>query len=293
MLLDFLFGGLRLHLWVRQLERGVGYTVSLRTYLINLFAAAVSPMGVASGPAQLASLARGGVRPAGAVAALLLNFVGILSAMLLVGALAGGYLLATTDVVSGAGGLQRGLLVTAMAVPVLLVPMILSPRGGPQLALWITTAAARLGEPAGGWARRAGSKIDGLCADYAAAIVMVRGRWWSSLGMGALLSTGMLLNKCTVGLLVAQGLGAAENSVGVVARQALQLALLYFSPTPGGSGVAEASVPMFMAGVVPESQWGLFALIWRAVTSYFGVTVGAVAALAAFAPRRPRVPSDR
>jgi glycosyltransferase 2 family protein len=289
MLLDFLLGGLRLHLWVRQLEGGVGYSVSLRTYLVNLFAAAVSPMGAASGPAQLATLARGGVRPAGAVAALLLNFVGILSAMLLVGALAGGYLLSTTDVAASVGGLQRGLVVVALALPLLLVPLILNPRGGPRVAAWVTAAGEQLGGRAGGWARRLGSLIDRASADYAASIRMIRGRWWSSLGAGALLSVGMLLNKCAVGLLVGRGLGVEGHYLGVVARQAVQISLLYFSPTPGGSGVAEASVPMFMAGVVPETHWAAFALVWRAVTSYLGVAVGAVAALVAFAPG----PTDR
>ena len=104
----------------------------------------------------------------------------------------------------------------------------------------------------GGWARRLGSLIDRGSADYAASIRLVRGRWWSSLGVGSLLSVGMLLNKCAVGLLVARGLGVEQNYLGVVARQAVQFSLLYFSPTPGGSGVAEASVPMFMAGVLPE-----------------------------------------
>jgi uncharacterized membrane protein YbhN (UPF0104 family) len=287
MLLDFLLGGLRLHLWVRQLERGVGYSVSLRTYLVNLFAAAVSPMGAASGPAQLATLARGGLRPAGAVAALLLNFVGILSAMLLVGGFAGGYLLSTTEIAAGVGGVQRGLLVAALALPLLLVPLILHPRGGPKVAAWVTAAGGRLGGRAGGWARRLGSLIERGGADYAASIRMVRGRWWSSLGLGVLLSVGMLLNKCAVGLLVARGLGVEQDYLGVVARQAVQFSLLYFSPTPGGSGVAEASVPMFMAGVLPESHWTAYALVWRAVTSYLGVAVGAVAALLAFAPPPP------
>jgi uncharacterized membrane protein YbhN (UPF0104 family) len=76
-----------------------------------------------------------------------------------------------------------------------------------------------------------------------------------------------------------------QDYLGVVARQAVQISLLYFSPTPGGSGVAEASVPMFMAGVLSESHWTAFALVWRAVTSYLGVAVGAVAALVTFVPR--------
>src|SRR6266403_157611 len=148
---------------------------------------------------------------AGAVAALLLNFVGILSAMLLVGALAGGYLLSTTDVAASVGGLQRGLVVVALALPILLVPLILNPRGGPRVAAWVTAAGERLGGRAGGWARRLGSLIDRACADYAASIRMIRGRWWSSLGAGALLSVGMLLNKCAVGLLVGRGLGGGGH----------------------------------------------------------------------------------
>ncbi len=287
MFLDFLFGGLRLHLWVRQLERGVGYTVSLRTYLVNLFAVAISPMGAASAPAQVATLVRGGVRAAHAVAALLLNFVGILGAMLLVGGLAGGYLLFTSDVGTHVGGLQRGLLIAALALPIVLLSLILSPRLGPSLAARLADFGARCGSGAGGWPRRIGSIIGRAGTDYAASVEMMRRRWWSPLAAGLLLSAGMLVNKCAVGLLIVRSLGLEADPLGVVARQAVQYSLLYFSPTPGGSGIAEASVPMFMAGVLPESHWGVFALVWRAITSYLGVALGAVAALIALGPRRP------
>ena len=143
-LLDFLLGGLRLHLWLRLLEPKVSFWLSFKTYLINLFAAAISPMAVASGPAQLATLVRGGVRPARAIAALLLTYVATLSSLLVVGGLGGTYLLLTTDIVTSFGGLQRSLLVGSGLSATFLVIAILNPRGGDLIARGLASAGSRV-----------------------------------------------------------------------------------------------------------------------------------------------------
>lgn len=287
LVLDFLLGGLRLHLWVRRLEPEVRYSVSLRAYLVNLFAAAIAPMAVASGPAQLATLVRAGVRPARAVAALLLNFVGVLSALLAVGAWAGAYLLATVDWGGRLGGFERALLVGSATSASLLVVAILNPRAGAAVARAASSAGSRLGGRLGRGMRRLGAGLEKGVAEYRAALRAVRAGWRLPLAGSFSVSVVMLLNKCAIGFLVAVGLGFSGGYLEVAARQGLQLLFLYFSPTPGGSGIAEASVPVFLAGIVPAGRWLEYALLWRAITSYLGVAVGAVAAAVVFAQRRP------
>jgi hypothetical protein len=127
-----------------------------------------------------------------------------------------------------------------------------------------------------------------MAADYRTAIDALRSDWKRPLAAGLALSVCMVLVKCAIGFIVATGLGYQGGFVEVAARQGLQLFVLYFSPTPGGSGIAEASVPVFMSGVVPEDRWMEFALLWRAMTSYAGVAIGALAAAIAFASERPR-----
>ena len=50
---------------------------------------------------------------------------------------------------------------------------------------------------------------------------------------------------------------------------------LYFSPTPGGSGVAEGGFYLLFAPLVPHHLLGLLIILWRFFTVYLGVFMGA------------------
>lgn len=295
---DFLLGGLRLHLWVRRFRPGAPYRLALRTYLVNLFAAALSPLGAASGPAQLATLVRGGVPAPQAAAALLLNYVGILSGLLLVGGVAAAYLAARGAWAVRPDGFHAVLLVAAAGFPALVVPAILHPGWGGALGDGLAAWGARLGGRPGAALGRAGAAVRRAIDQYAGAARSVRERGGRTLAAGTALSGTMVLNKSAIGLLLAAGLGFGGPWLEVLARQAVQGFLLYFSPSPGGSGIAEASVPLFMGGVLPQGRWMEFALLWRAATSYLGVATGAVATALVFAaaprrrPRRRPAPRD-
>ncbi len=275
--LDYLMGGLRLHMWIRRLAPGTPSQVSLKTYVVNIFAAAISPMGSASGPAQVAVLYRYGVHPARAVAALLLNFVGILGAFLLVGGAAGVYLTAGADLSGTLGGVIRALLFVAAGAAVLLAIIV----GNPSLGSALADRMAAL-EGRGGRGHRLvaslGDRLGRGVADYRAALETLRSGWHGPFIGATALSTLMLLNKCAVGYVLAAGMGFEGSYVDVAARQSLQWLLIYFSPSPGGSGIAEATVPAFLAGIVPGGRMVEYALLWRLLTAYLGAGVGALTA---------------
>lgn len=54
----------------------------------------------------------------------------------------------------------------------------------------------------------------------------------------------------------------------------LQFSLIYVSPTPGGSGVAEFATLGFMAGLVPLGAMAAFTILWRAATGYLPIAAG-------------------
>ena len=51
-------------------------------------------------------------------------------------------------------------------------------------------------------------------------------------------------------------------------------ALVYFVPTPGGSGGAEAGAAAWMRLLIPEALLGAHTVLWRAATAYLSVAVG-------------------
>lgn len=286
---DYVMGGLRLHFWLRRLDPGATFGTALKAYLVTLFAGPVSPASAASAPTQLATLVRCGVHPARAFAAMLLNYVGILSALLIVGALGGFYLVSATELADRLGGFERSLLTAGIVIPLVFVVAILNPKLAGALARASRTLANKNHNWIGRLLRKFGDKLGKAVDEYRDALAAVRADWKRPLAGSLTISVAMLINKCAVALTVAVALGYGGGFVDVAAPHALQQLFLYFSPTPGGSGVAEASVPVFLSGVVPDGRAAEFAILWRVFTSYIGIVVGAVAVVLVFA-RRQRQP---
>lgn len=283
---DYVMGGLRLHFWLRRLDPSATLGTALKAYLVTLFAGPVSPASTASAPTQLATLVRCGVHPARAFAAMLLNYVGILSALLIVGALSGFYLVSASELVDRLGGFERSLLTAGVVVPLVFVLTILNPKLAGALARGSRALARKNHNWVGRLLRKFGDKLGRAVDEYRDALAAVRADWKRPLAGSLTVSVAMLLNKCVVAFIVAVALGYGGAFVDVAAPHALQQLFLYFSPTPGGSGVAEASVPVFLSGVIPDGRAVEFAVLWRLFTSYLGIVVGAVAVAVVFAGKR-------
>ena len=75
--------------------------------------------------------------------------------------------------------------------------------------------------------------------------------------------------------LIPEGLNS-KNLEGFVS---LFLFLLYFVPTPGGSGAAEGGAAAVFRLLVPWNLAGLMAVSWRFLTEYTGIFLGTWVAL--------------
>ncbi|MEW5866385.1 MAG: flippase-like domain-containing protein [Bacillota bacterium] len=61
-----------------------------------------------------------------------------------------------------------------------------------------------------------------------------------------------------------------------------------YAPTPGSSGAAEASLAALFGSVVPFRLLGVFVILWRSITYYLTLLVGATAVAISYVQRRPR-----
>ena len=50
--------------------------------------------------------------------------------------------------------------------------------------------------------------------------------------------------------------------------------LLYFSPTPGGSGIAEGGFVLLFSSMVPAGTVGILAVSWRLFAEYIPFLIG-------------------
>lgn len=70
------------------------------------------------------------------------------------------------------------------------------------------------------------------------------------------------------------GLGAEVDWLTVMGRMIFLNILLYFSPTPGGSGIAEGGFVLLFSESVPAGTVGILAVAWRFIAEYIPFFIG-------------------
>jgi uncharacterized protein (TIRG00374 family) len=97
--------------------------------------------------------------------------------------------------------------------------------------------------------------------------------WLAMLG-GVLTSALAHANKLLAAFVVLRALGIGANLVDVLLLQTTISFLLYFAPTPGGAGAAEALSAALMGLYVPRTLLGVYTVLWRFTVSYATVIFG-------------------
>ena len=72
------------------------------------------------------------------------------------------------------------------------------------------------------------------------------------------------------------------NFVQVMGRMVLLNLVLYFSPTPGGSGIAEAGFVVLFSKILPDGLAGIMAVMWRFTAEYVPFLIGGAFCIKAF-----------
>lgn len=73
--------------------------------------------------------------------------------------------------------------------------------------------------------------------------------------------------------------GLEFNYVQTILAQGVFMFILYFVPTPGASGFAEAGGAIIFSLLVPWNMAGIMALAWRFFTEYLAILMGAIVAV--------------
>ena len=70
------------------------------------------------------------------------------------------------------------------------------------------------------------------------------------------------------------GLDAKVDLLLVMGRMCFLNILLYFAPTPGGSGIAEGGFVLLFGDLAPAGTVGIAAVVWRIIVEYLPFTIG-------------------
>ena len=299
-----IFGGLRCWLLGRVLWPGLRARTGIASEYALIFAGGVTPAQAGSAPTQIAVLMHAGMRFAHVAATAVM--VGTCTILFYVVAAIGLLIARHSGVLVVEHGEEIDWLVRASAVgfgvalvaivfaatnpPVVkgaagVLAFVLSPlwRGGLRLATRLgplRQRAHRALERRGALVERVHAGIDEVHAGF-----RVYARRGKRAYLGAILCTwGLFLSRFSVAYFLLLGLGldttpstfvmATPAYVQVIVIQTLLNFALYFSPTPGASGIAEAGTAYLMAPWVPDAFALPFVVLWRLMAFFLSMFVG-------------------
>lgn len=278
--LDWFGGGLRLWVLTRRVHRNTPFMPMVMAAGLNAWGALLTPSQTGGGPVQIFVQKRAGVPIPEATTSSLMSFVATVVFFAIVGPLA---------IVFGAGRSleEHGIPLVNLSFLDLFKASAGAFAGIGALMLFVMVApglTARLFHAVIGWlerhrgermARRVEALRAGVDRMHECMVAYIRTpQGLVSLAGGVVTSAFAHANKLLAGWVVLRALGIHADLIDVLLVQTTIVFLLYFAPTPGASGVAEALSAALMSVYVPRSLLPAYTVLWRFCVSYATVAFG-------------------
>lgn len=271
---DLMLGSLRNHIFIRHLYPGISHWVSFKANVANMFMGAVTPFHSGAGPGQLYVYNRHGVKVLDGFVVSLINMGATLVFMPMAGLLA---IWIMQDQL--AGGLVPVLLKYGFSVFAVFMGFFVLAFFKPA---WVAAVIRRLAALLGfllpskkeKFAKKADlsgdniSKYQGICSSLLQKRPLL-------FPLSLLITTCLYLNKYAMQYVILLGLGLHPDLSQVIGIQVLIQFMIYFAPSPGGSGFAEASIAVLFVRLVPHAILPVFTLLQRSFLLFIPAIIGA------------------
>ncbi|MCX6693109.1 MAG: flippase-like domain-containing protein [Methanomicrobiales archaeon] len=273
-----LFWGLRVKLMARSLGYHVGFFYCVNLVLANLLVAALTP-GMAGGePVRVHELYRAGVPVGDATALVIMERIldGVVLTVMGIVAIA----LMSTIWWSFPPSFIMGVMVAwVVFIGILALPVLALryPKVAKGIINRVISGLAR--RFPGERMERVASGVNKELDNMFSGLQLFTGRAVSGslLGLG---STALFwLAEFLVPSMILMGLGYPPSIAESFFFQIIIAIVMMIPTTPGASGVAEISTSYLYSLIIPASVVGIFVLIWRVVTFYLNIVLGAISSL--------------
>ena len=277
--MDWIGGGLRLWVVARQVHPGVRVLDMIIAGGMSAWAAYLTPFQSGAGPTMMWVMRRAGVRLPEAMTSTFMTFVATVAFFALAGPLAiylgAGRSLAEHNVVLGITyyDLFRTSLTIFGILGVLMLVAMVFPAWLRDAVQWL---AGRLERRSRRIAVRIEQLRDGIDRAHECMVAFGNPKSLLALSWAVILSAPSHANKLLAGYVALRALGIPGNFVDILLLQTFITFLLYFAPTPGGSGLAEVLSAAVMSIYVPREITPTYTLIWRFINSYATVIAGSL-----------------
>ena len=276
--LDLYLGAWRNHIFVRKFHPGKSQWISFRANLANIFMGAVTPSQSGGGLAQFYVFYKNGITLPNAITISFMNWISTIVFFPISGLIA--YQIISENIPEGfVSHLAKfGFSVFTTLMVVIIVGLFFPQVIGliiHQLALLIGKLNKKWSSKLDEWGKKAKTGL----VDYRDKCkgIFVKNPFlmvWSFL-----LTILLYMNKYFVGYVLILAMGIDADIAVVMAVQAIIYLLLYFAPSPGGSGIAEVSIAGLMKGVIGQSYIGTFTLLQRSFLVFIPAIIGAFVVL--------------
>lgn len=277
---DWLGGGIRIWLLTRHVWPRTPFWGMVTAGGLTAWAAYLTPAQAGGGPTMILTMKRHGVPLPEAMTSTLMSFVTTVIFFAVAGPLA---------IVLGAGrsleahGIQflsislYDVFKTSAATFGLVGVVMILALGFPKVTTSLFHRAVNWLERHHG--ERMAKRVDGLRAGIDRmheCVVAYFGTpsGWLQMFVGVLTSGLAHANRLLAGYVALRALGIQAPFVDVLVVQTTILFVLYFMPTPGGAGAAEAISAALMSVYVRNELLPAYTIIWRFTVSYATVIFG-------------------
>lgn len=272
--IDLMLGSWRNHIFIRKLKPGLSHWVSFKANVANMFMGAVTPFHSGAGPGQLYVYNRHGVKLLDGFIVSLINMGATLLFMPLAGLFAIWVMNNQLDSGLVLALLKYGFIVFSVFLFVFLVAFWKPLWAG--LALLRTFALLGCLLPArkekltarGNVSYEKILKYQQICKKLLTDHPLL-------FPLGMLITIMLYMNKYAMQYVILLGLGIHTNFLQIVAIQTLIQFMIYFAPSPGGSGFAEAGIAVLFSRTVPPAILPVFTLLQRSFLLFFPALIGA------------------
>lgn len=276
---DWVGGGLRLWVLARHVHPQTSLRSSVLAAGLNAWATLLTPSQAGGGPVGIYVLRRYGTPLPEGMISTFMSFVATILFFAVAGPLAlflgAGRSLEEHGIIGRVITLHdlfRFSLGGFITVGVGMLLVILFPGIARRIARGVVGWLESRGNPR--LAHRVEALREGIDRAHDSMVAFFRGRGWVSLALAMVLTGVAYANKLLAGYIVLRALGIHAQFVDVLLLQTLIVFLLYFAPTPGGSGMAEILSAAVMSIYVPRELTPAYVLLWRILVGYLTVGVG-------------------
>ena len=280
MLTDWLFGGMRIHVFCRKMTTGLTFFDSIRANLSTICIGGITPFQT-GGVGHIYICSRVGVPVAGCITTGIISFTGTLMFLFLAATYVA--LLAPDFVPSGITLFMRyALLMFALFLSFFLL-MVVKPKVF-LIPLTLIRFPDRRGfHLATNLLNRLVTTLDRLITEHAAYTRMFITHHKAVCVVSFLCTAGVYASRFTGGYVIVRALGGDAPFWHVIAIQSILHFVTLFAPSPGAAGFAEFLTVIYMENLLIGHTEGLYSLLTRFFTTYCGVVVGGIVVISQLA----------